>query len=61
MKLLIEGTSGDWDDVDGGADPGGFEDVPGAIDRAEIDGHVAGEAYDVPRLALFPRAWSSAT
>lgn len=46
--------AGERDDVDGCADPGRLEDVPGSVDGAEVDGHVEGEADDVPRLPLVP-------
>src|SRR5664279_5004221 len=47
--------AGEGDDVDRCADPGGFQDVAGAVDGAEVDGDVAGEADDVAGLSLVPR------
>ena len=39
--------SGQRHDVDRGADPGGFQDVGGAVVGAEVDRDMAGEADDV--------------
>src|SRR5664279_4057130 len=51
--------AGEGDDVDRCADPGGFQDVAGAVDGAEVDGDVAGEADDVPGLPLLPGDWGA--
>ena len=50
MELVVVVGSGERDDVDGCADPGGFEDVPLAVDGAEVDRDVSGEADDVAGL-----------
>ena len=46
--------AGQRDDVDGDADPGGFEDVRVSADGPEVDRDVAGEADDVAGLTLVP-------
>src|SRR5664279_3188643 len=55
VELVVVVGAGEWDDVDGCADPGRFEDVPLAVDGAEVDRDVAGEADDVAGLSLVPR------
>ena len=53
MELRVVVGAGQRYDVDGGADPGGFQDVAGAVDGAEVDRDVAGETDDVTRHALW--------
>src|SRR5664279_899872 len=55
VELVVVVGAGERDDVDGCADPGGFEDVPLAVDGAEVDRDVSGEADDVAGLSLVPR------
>ena len=43
MQLGVVVGAGEWYDVDRCADPGGFQDVAGAVDGAEVDGDVAGK------------------
>src|SRR5664279_1309077 len=54
VQFRVEVGAGDGNDVDRCSDPGGFEDVAGAVDGAEVDGDVAGEADDVTGLPLLP-------
>ena len=55
VQLVVVVAAGEWDDVDGRAHPRGFEDVSGALDRAQVYRDMTLETDDVAWLALVPR------
>lgn len=55
MELAVVVASGERDNVDGSADPGGFQDVPLAVDGAEVNRDMTREVDEITWFAQVPR------